>query len=47
MAMGIREHQQSSLWIATSEPPKSPGHPFYTRLNELLDVYATVMADRA
>jgi len=25
------------LWVATAELPKSPGHPFYTRLNVLLD----------
>lgn len=37
MAMGTREDEQSSLWIATSELPTSPGHPFYTRLNALLD----------
>ena len=40
MAMGIRENEQSLLWIATSELPKSPGHPFYTRLNALLDAHA-------
>ena len=38
--MGIREDEQSSLWIATSELPRSPGHPFYTRLNALLDAHA-------
>jgi transposase len=37
MAMGTRETEQSSLWVATSELPKSPSHPFYTRLNGLLD----------
>ena len=37
--MGIREDEQSSLWVATSELPKSPGHPFYTRLNALLDAH--------
>src|SRR5713101_4978008 len=37
MAMGTRQSEQSSLWVATSELPKSPGHPFYTRLNALLD----------
>ena len=25
------------MWVATAELPKSPGHPFYTRLNALLD----------
>jgi transposase len=39
MAMGTREDEQSSLWVATSELPKSPGHPFYTRLNALLDAH--------
>lgn len=35
--MGTRQTEQSSLWIATAELPKSPGHPFYARLNDLLD----------
>jgi len=39
MAMGTREIEQSSLWVATSELPKSPGHPFYTRLNALLETH--------
>jgi transposase len=25
------------MWVVTAELPKSPGHPFYTRLNALLD----------
>ena len=37
MGMGTRETEQSALWVATSDLPKSPGHPFYTRLNVLLD----------
>ena len=37
--MGTREIEQSSLWVATSELPKSPGHPFYTRLNALLETH--------
>ena len=37
MAMGTRQNEQASLWVATAELPKSPGHPFYTRLNALLD----------
>jgi transposase len=37
MAMGTRQSEQGSLWVATAELPKSPGHPFYTRLNALLD----------
>jgi transposase len=39
MAMGTRQTEQSSLWVATSELPTSPGHPFYTRLNALLDAH--------
>ena len=35
--MGIRQSEQASLWVASGELPKSPGHPFYTRLNALLD----------
>src|ERR1035437_9419369 len=37
MAIGTRQSEQGSLWVATAELPKSPGHPFYTRLNALLD----------
>ena len=25
------------MWVATGDLPKSPGHPFYQRLNEILD----------
>jgi transposase len=35
--MGTRDAEQSPLWIATSDLPKSPSHPFYARLNALLD----------
>ena len=35
--MGTRTPEQPPLWIATSDLPVSPGHPFYTRLNALLD----------
>jgi hypothetical protein len=37
MAMGTRESEQAPLWIATSDLPRSPGHPFYARLNQVLD----------
>src|SRR6202162_1585157 len=37
MATGTRQMVQESMWVATAELPKSPGHPFYTRLNALLD----------
>ena len=38
MAMGTRKQQerQEGLWIATADLPRSGGHPFYERLNELL-----------
>jgi transposase len=36
MALGKRKPEQQGLWVATTELPKSPGHPFYQKLNELL-----------
>jgi len=37
MAMGNREtKRQADLWLATSDLARSPGHPFYERLNRLL-----------
>jgi len=36
MALGKRKHEQQTAWVATTELPKSPGHPFYKRLNGLL-----------
>jgi transposase len=32
-----REPQQESIWVATQDLPRSPSHPFYTRLNSILD----------
>ena len=37
MAMGKRRKKQEGLFVLTSDLPKSPGHPFYGRLNELLE----------
>jgi transposase len=39
MAMGTRRQRQrqEDLWVTHSELPTAPGHPFYKRLNELLD----------
>src|SRR6516225_2190728 len=39
MGMGTRqsEEKQGEIWIANAELARSPGHPFYQRLNELLD----------
>ena len=36
MALGKRKYQQQEAWIATTDLPRSPGHPFYRRLNQLL-----------
>jgi transposase len=39
MAMGKRKRRttQPSMWVATQDLPRSAAHPFYTRLNQLLD----------
>jgi transposase len=38
MAMGKRKtERQQELWIAATELPDAPGHPFYRKLNALLD----------
>ena len=37
--MGTREPDQSPLWIAASDLPASPAHPFYARLNAILDAH--------
>jgi transposase len=39
MSMGTRDTDQSPLWIAASDLPASPGHPFYTRVNAILDAH--------
>ena len=36
MALGKRKTEQQGLWIATTDLPKSPGHPFYRKLNQVL-----------
>jgi transposase len=36
MALGKRRREEQALWVATTELPSSPGHPFYRKLNELL-----------
>lgn len=36
MALGKRKTETQQLWVATTELPRSPGHPFYKRLNQLL-----------
>src|SRR4030081_3671161 len=39
MAMGTRKQRetQEEIWIAHTELAAAPGHPFYQRLNELLE----------
>ena len=39
MAMGTRRRRQRQerLWISHQELAKGPGHPFYKRVNELLE----------
>jgi transposase len=36
MALGKRKSEQQSAWVATTDLPKSPGHPFYMKLNRVL-----------
>ena len=37
MSMGRRKEQrQEALWIASAEVARSPGNPFYERLNGIL-----------
>jgi transposase len=36
MAMGKRRQRQEALFVMADGMPKSPGHPFYRKLNELL-----------
>jgi transposase len=39
MGMGTRRRRQRQerLWISQNELAKGPGHPFYARVNELLE----------
>jgi transposase len=37
MSMGTRKPEQPPMWVATSDLPSSPGHPFYARLNAILE----------
>ena len=36
MALGKRKDQQQEMWVATTSLPKSEGHVFYRKLNQLL-----------
>ena len=39
MAMGKKRprDRQATMWVATADLPQSAGHPFYERLNRVLD----------
>ena len=39
MAMGASRGRtrQATMWVPTADLPKSAGHPFYERLNRVLD----------
>jgi hypothetical protein len=39
MAMGKRRRRatQTSVWVATEDLPRTAAHPFYTRLNHILE----------
>ena len=39
MAMGkrTRDAKQASMWVVTEDLPRSAAHPFYARLNQILD----------
>ena len=39
MAMGKRRRhaRQKTMWVASTDLPQSAGHPFYERLNRVLD----------
>jgi hypothetical protein len=41
MAMGKRRPHamQTSMWVATQDLPRSAAHPFYTRLNQVLETH--------
>src|SRR6266487_3788738 len=36
MALGRRKERQDELFIPTARLAQGPGHPFYTKLNEVL-----------
>ena len=37
MAMGRRKPKQDALWVTTEEITRPASHPFYAKLNEILD----------
>jgi hypothetical protein len=47
LQVGTRQSEKASLWVATAELPKSPGHQFYTRLNALLEADTSIGSSKA
>jgi hypothetical protein len=49
MAMGTRQPRpkQMSMWVATHDLPRTVAHPFYTRLNQILDCLPRMAARSA
>jgi transposase len=41
MAMGTRRRRakQTLMWVATEDLPRTAAHPFYTRLNHILETH--------
>jgi len=37
MAMGKRKGRQQAMWVSVADLPEGPGHPFYRRVNAVLD----------
>jgi hypothetical protein len=37
MAMGRRKSKQRELWVTTTEITRPASHPFYAKVNEVLD----------
>jgi transposase len=37
MAMGKRKPKQQDMWVSTGEIPKAASHPFYAKVNEVLE----------
>jgi transposase len=35
--MGQRDEPQPDMWVSHQQLPKSPGHPFYRRLERVLE----------
>ena len=48
MAMGkrMRHAKQASMWVASENLPRSAAHPFYTRLNQILDEHISTARRR-